>query len=127
MLFVIVGVLLLVVKLAEFGPFATWSWWIILAPFAAAAIWWQVSDSLGLTQRRAMDKMEQRKVNRRERQLEALGIDRKPQGQLRGAPPRPRRRQARRSRRPDAGERARFAIGDPVPAQRVPLPRSGMV
>ncbi len=75
--FVIVGVLLLAAKLAEFGPFGGWSWWIILAPFAAAAVWWQLSDSLGLTQRRAMDKMEQRKVDRRERQLEALGIDRK--------------------------------------------------
>ncbi|MDQ2780407.1 MAG: TIGR04438 family Trp-rich protein [Pseudomonadota bacterium] len=75
MAFVIIGVLLLAAKLAEFGPFANWSWWIILAPFAAAAIWWQLSDSLGLTQRRAMDKMEQRKVDRRAKQLEALGID----------------------------------------------------
>lgn len=75
MAFVIIGVLLLAAKLAEFGPFATWSWWIILAPFAVAAIWWQLSDTLGLTQRRAMNKMEQRKVDRRAKQLVALGID----------------------------------------------------
>ena len=75
MAFVIIGVLLLAAKWAEFGPFATWSWWIVLAPFAVAAVWWQLSDSLGLTQRRAMDKMEQRKVDRREKQLVALGID----------------------------------------------------
>ncbi len=75
--FVIIGVLLLLAKVAEFSVFATWSWWIILAPFAAAVVWWQLSDSLGLTQKRAMDKMEQRKVERRERHLEALGLDTK--------------------------------------------------
>ncbi len=75
MAFVIIGVLLLLAKVAEFSFFATWSWWIILAPFAAAVVWWQLSDSLGLTQRRAMNKMAQRKIDRRERQLDALGID----------------------------------------------------
>ncbi|MEO5734349.1 MAG: TIGR04438 family Trp-rich protein [Rubrivivax sp.] len=92
--FVIIGVLLLVAKVADFSVFATWSWWIILAPFAAAVVWWQLSDSLGLTQKRAMDKMEQRKVDRRERQLAALGIDTKKKrsagGSRSGAQPTPR-------------------------------------
>ena len=70
----IIGVLLLAAKVAEFGPFATWSWWIILAPFALAAIWWEFADASGLTKRRAMDKMEARKVSRREKAMEALGL-----------------------------------------------------
>jgi small Trp-rich protein len=74
---VIVGVLLLVAKLAEFGPFAHWSWWIVLAPFALAALWWQFADTTGLTQRRAMDKMEQRKADRRNKAMAALGLSRR--------------------------------------------------
>ena len=72
---VAIGALLLLAKLAELGPVGEWSWWIILAPFGLAVLWWQFSDSTGLTQRRAIDKMEQRKVDRRDRALEALGID----------------------------------------------------
>ena len=71
---VIVGVLLLTAKMAEFGPFATWSWWIILAPFGLAVLWWEFADSSGWTKRREMDKMELRKVNRRQRMMESLGL-----------------------------------------------------
>ena len=74
---VIVGVLLLVAKWAELGPFATWSWWIVLAPFALAVLWWEFADSTGWTKRREMDKMEARKVERRERTMEALGMGRR--------------------------------------------------
>jgi small Trp-rich protein len=72
---VIIGVLLLIAKLAEFGPFANWSWWIVAAPFAAAVAWWQFADSSGLTKKREIDKMEQRKVDRREKAMEALGMN----------------------------------------------------
>ena len=71
----VIGVLLMVAKLAEFGPFARLSWWWILLPFALAAIWWQFADASGLTKKRAMDKMEQRKVDRRDKALEALGLN----------------------------------------------------
>ena len=71
---VIVGVLLLVAKWAEFGPFATWSWWIVLAPFGLAVLWWEFADSSGWTKRREMNKMEVRKVDRRQRALEAMGM-----------------------------------------------------
>jgi small Trp-rich protein len=74
---VIIGVLLLVAKMAEWGPIANWSWWIILAPFAAAVLWWHFADSSGLTKKREMNKMEQRKVDRREQQMEALGMGRR--------------------------------------------------
>ncbi len=72
---VIIGVLLLIAKLAEFGPFANWSWWIVAAPFAAAVAWWQFADSSGLTKKREIEKMEQRKVERREKAMEALGMN----------------------------------------------------
>lgn len=71
----IVGVLLLVGKVAELGPLADLSWWIVLAPFAAAALWWQFADSSGLTKRREIDKLERRKVERREKAMAALGLD----------------------------------------------------
>jgi small Trp-rich protein len=74
MAFLILGILLLALKLAEFGPVATWSWWVVLLPFGLATAWWGFSDSIGLTQRRAMEKMEQTKADRRNRNLEALGL-----------------------------------------------------
>ena len=75
MVAVIVGVLLLVAKVAGFGPFADWSWWIVLAPFGVALAWWQFADSSGLTKRREIEKIEQRKQERREKAMAALGMD----------------------------------------------------
>lgn len=72
---VVIGLLLLAAKLAEFGPFARWSWWFILAPFAVAALWWRFADASGLTKRRAMEKMEARKKERRDKAMEALGLN----------------------------------------------------
>jgi small Trp-rich protein len=74
MVFLIVGVLLVLARLADVGFVAGWSWWAILAPFGLALLWWGLSDSLGLTQRRAMEAMDAKKAERRERNLEALGM-----------------------------------------------------
>ena len=79
---VAIGVLLLAAKLLELGPVGEWSWWIIFAPFAAAVVWWQIADSTGITQRQAMDKMEKRKTDRRDKALEALGIDHRREKQV---------------------------------------------
>lgn len=75
MVFVVIGVLLVVLKLAGLGPFEELSWLWVLAPFGAAVAWWAVADSTGFTQRRAMERMEERKVKRRERDMEALGLN----------------------------------------------------
>ncbi|HVQ03909.1 MAG TPA: TIGR04438 family Trp-rich protein [Burkholderiaceae bacterium] len=75
MWFVGIGCLLLVMKLADFGFAATWSWLWILAPFGLAMLWWAFADGSGLTMRRAMDKMEERKHERRRRHMEALGLN----------------------------------------------------
>ena len=61
MYFVAIGVLLLALKWADYGPVGAWSWWIVLAPFACAAAWWAWADASGYSKRRAMDKMQDKK------------------------------------------------------------------
>lgn len=66
------SLLILALKYFEIGPVATWSWWWVLAPFAATALWWAWADSTGYTKRKAMEKMDQRKKERIERQKQAM-------------------------------------------------------
>jgi small Trp-rich protein len=68
------GLVLLLMKYYEVDPVATWSWWVVLAPFAAAAAWWAWADATGYTKRRAMEKMELKKKQRIEKQRESLGL-----------------------------------------------------
>lgn len=75
MYFVILGVLLLLMKVAEFGPVGLWSWLAVLWPFLAAVVWWVWADSTGYTKRREMDKMDKRVAKRREENLANLGMD----------------------------------------------------
>ena len=74
MYLVVLGVLLLVLKVAAVGPVAGWSYWVVLAPFGGAVAWWTYADMSGRTQREAMDKMDARKDARRRKNLDALGI-----------------------------------------------------
>ena len=81
MFFVIVGVLLIVLNLAGIGPFANWTWtlggdlWKFALPFVLAVIWWTWADKSGLNKRREIEKMEQKKEDRRKENLVALGQD----------------------------------------------------
>ncbi|RFP82325.1 TIGR04438 family Trp-rich protein [Hydrogenophaga borbori] len=68
------GIALLLMKYLEFGPVAEWSWWVVLAPFALAAAWWAWADFSGYTRRKAVEKMDQKKRDRLDKQREALGI-----------------------------------------------------
>jgi small Trp-rich protein len=77
MYFVVIGVLLLALKVAEFGPVGLWSWWVVLAPFACAAVWWTWADASGYYKRRAMEGMEAKKHERRRRNMVSLGTDTK--------------------------------------------------
>ncbi len=72
--FVVIGVLLLALWLGDVGPFGGLDWWWVALPFGIAVVWWQYADASGWTKRRAMDKMERRKIERREQQMEALGL-----------------------------------------------------
>ncbi len=71
---VVVGLVLVGLKLAGLGFVAGWPWWVVLAPFALAALWWKVADATGITQRRAMEREDQRAAQRREAQFESLGM-----------------------------------------------------
>jgi small Trp-rich protein len=100
MWFIVLGVLLIVMKLADFGIVATWSWWVVLAPFGLALVWWAYADSSGYTKRKEMDKLEEKKRERRRKALDALGIDRASQ------------------KRGEAAERARRAAANRVEGTR---------
>ena len=71
---VVVGMILLVLKMAGLGPAGLWSWWLVLAPFAGALVWWQVADQMGWTQRAAQRRDNERQQRRREARMEALGM-----------------------------------------------------
>ncbi len=73
MWFVAIGVLTLLLKLLGVQPVEQWSWLLVLAPFALAVVWWAWADSSGLTQRKAMQRMEERKAARREKNVVAMG------------------------------------------------------
>lgn len=70
---IVIGVLLIVLKLAEFGPIGALSWWWVLSPFVLAVLWWEFADKSGYTKRKEMDKLDERREARRQRSLEALG------------------------------------------------------
>ncbi len=73
MYLVIIGVVLLTLKLTEWGPVASWPWWGILSPFAGAIVWWAWADATGYYKRREMRKLEEKQEKRRERSMEAIG------------------------------------------------------
>ena len=67
------GVILLLLKWQEIGVVADWSWWWVLAPFAGAMLWWTWADWSGYTKRKAMERDDQRRLDRINRHREALG------------------------------------------------------
>lgn len=71
---VVVGVVLSGLKLFGVAFFAGWPWWVVLAPFALAAVWWKIADATGVTQRRAMQRADDLAAKRREAQFESLGM-----------------------------------------------------
>jgi small Trp-rich protein len=78
MYFLAAGVILFLLKFFEIGPVGQWGWadkwYLFAAPFVLAVIWWAWADASGYTKRKAMDKMDQRKADRREKSREALGL-----------------------------------------------------
>jgi small Trp-rich protein len=69
---IVVGVIAVALKLAAIGPLAVWPWWVVLAPFGFAVLWWQFADRSGFTQRAAMRRDEERAQKRRKAQIESL-------------------------------------------------------
>ena len=70
----ILGVLGVALKFLEIGPIATLSWWIVLIPFALAVAWWAWADASGYTKRKVVERENQRKEDRIDRQRSQLGM-----------------------------------------------------
>ncbi|MFM2058617.1 MAG: hypothetical protein RLY71_3002 [Pseudomonadota bacterium] len=75
MWFVVVGVLLVAAKILDVWPVIYWSWWVVLAPFVLALVWWAVLDASGSTRREAMRQMQAKKDERRRKAMKSLGLD----------------------------------------------------
>ncbi len=74
MYFLIAGVVLLLLKYLEIGAVAEWSWYVVLAPFALAVVWWTWADWSGYTKKKAMEKMDKRKQDRINKARENIGL-----------------------------------------------------
>ena len=74
MYLVVVGLLLLLMKVADFGPVGAWSWWTVLLPFAGAVAWWSFADATGYNERQSMKRMERAKQDRQRKTRESLGL-----------------------------------------------------
>ena len=68
------GIILLAMKYLETGPVANWDWWVVLAPFGLAALWWWYADASGYTKRKAVERDNARRQERIERQRSNLGM-----------------------------------------------------
>jgi small Trp-rich protein len=66
-----VGVVLLLLKLADFGVFGDLSWWWIAGVFGVAFVWFDlVEERFGLNKRKAFDEMDAAKQKRIKEALE---------------------------------------------------------
>ena len=56
----VVAIIILLLKLAEIGPPANWSWFWVLVPFGVLALWWNViTPMIGWDKKMAEKKMKQ--------------------------------------------------------------------
>lgn len=74
MWFLMLGLLGVALKYFEIGFVATLSWWIVLVPFALAIAWWAWADASGYTKRKVVEKENQRRQDRIDRQRSNLGM-----------------------------------------------------
>ncbi len=74
MYLLIAGLVLTIWNLNRIGLVLDSSWWWVLSPFALAIVWWTWADMSGYTKRKEMEKIDQRKRDRVEKQRAALGI-----------------------------------------------------
>ena len=70
--FIGLAVLFLLLKFADVGFVSNINVWWVIAPLACAAVWWALADKYGYTQRKAMERLDERKAMRRQRQIDAL-------------------------------------------------------
>lgn len=73
MYFLGLGLIFLAMWYLGMDPVASWPWYIIFAPFAAAVAWWSWADSSGYTKRKAMQRMEDKRIARINKHKETIG------------------------------------------------------
>ena len=71
------GIVLLALKDLEIGPVAAWEWWWVLSPFALAVAWWAWADWSGYTKKAVVQKENERKQARINKNRENLGIQKR--------------------------------------------------
>ncbi|KRI00434.1 TIGR04438 family Trp-rich protein [Curvibacter sp. PAE-UM] len=71
------GIILLLMKYLDIDPVVSWSWLIVLAPFGLAVAWWSWADASGYTRRKAMEREDKRRLDRINKQRDAMGMKRK--------------------------------------------------
>ena len=77
MYFLLIGILAVGLKYLEIEPAGSLSWWLVLLPFVLAVAWWAWADASGYTKRKEVEKMDDRKQKRIDRQRTAMGLPRK--------------------------------------------------
>jgi small Trp-rich protein len=77
MYFLGLGIILLLMKYLEYGAVAQWSWLVVLAPFGLAVAWWAWADASGYTRRKAMEREDKRRLDRINKQRDAMGLKKK--------------------------------------------------
>ncbi len=73
MYFLGLGLVFLAMKYLEIDPVAQWSWLVVFAPFGLAVAWWSWADASGYTKRKAMQRMEDRRLERINKNKDAIG------------------------------------------------------
>lgn len=74
MYLLVLAIALTLLKYFEIAPIAAWPWWWVVLPYGLTLAWWTWADASGYTKRREIDKIEQRKQDRVNKQKEAMGM-----------------------------------------------------
>jgi len=79
MWFIVIGVAMLAMNFLGIGPVGEWTWsdkwWVMLSPFGLALIWWWWSDASGRTTLKEMEKIDEKRETRRQKNLQLLGLN----------------------------------------------------
>ena len=68
------GLVLMALKYLEIGPVAAWEWWQVLSPFGLAMAWWAWADWSGYTKKKAVQKENERKQARIDKNRQSMGM-----------------------------------------------------
>ena len=71
----VVAALIFLMKIADVGPVAMWSWLWVLAPWGVLMLWWEViSPLIGWEKRVAIDKLNQEEREKRDHKKKMRGF-----------------------------------------------------